>query len=173
MQRKEAEIETMRLYMRRPFNADTLALEKLWRNEKVRKYLGGIVAPDELITQKISFLQNQWDLHQFGLWTVFEKSANQITGLCGLYYSDDGVEISYMFFPQYWGKGLAREAVIASINYGFKTLKMERIIAITQVANSKSCQLLNKIGMSHTSSFIRFNALQCLYQITQNDWNMA
>lgn len=164
-------IETPRLLMRHPNIDDCKLLENLWRNKKVRKYLGGIVS-DHLINQKIAAFINHWDLHHFGLCTVLEKNSNEIIGLCGLHYSEDGVEISYMFFPYYWGKGFAYEAVMASIDHGFKMLHLEHIIAITQAKNTKSCLLLKKVGMNHTSTFERFNAIQNLYELTQYQWNM-
>ncbi|WP_058535341.1 GNAT family N-acetyltransferase [Legionella saoudiensis] len=164
-------IETIHLLIRQPTINDFLLLQNLWRNEQVRKFLGGSI-PDDLIPQKISALQEHWDLHQFGLSTVFEKNSNEIAGLCGLHYSDDGVELSYMFFPNWWGQGLAYEAAVASINYGFKTLHLNRIIAITQAENTKSCLLLKKAGMNYLGSFERFNAIQNLYETTKNKWQI-
>ncbi len=158
--------ETRHLLLRRPTNEDTLPLKKLWRDEKVREFLGGIVS-DEIIDGKIIDLQNHWDLYQFGLCVVYERISNQITGLCGLHHSEDGIEISYMFFPEFWGRGLGREAVAATIDYGFKTLEIKRIIAITQEANTRSCQLLNSAGMNHIKSFTRYNAMQCLYELSK------
>ena len=158
-------IETPRLSFFRPTNQDISTLENLWRDKKVREFLGGVVS-DDIIQQKMTQLQNHWDLHQFGQWAVFEKSSNKLIGLCGLHHSDDGIEISYMFFPQFWGNGFAREAILASVDYGFHSLKIETIIAITQAANIKSCQLLNKIGMKHINNFERFNATQCLFELT-------
>jgi len=165
------EIKTTRMFLRRPVLDDFLFLEDLWRNRKVREFLGGIIS-DDLINQKISALQNHWDTYQFGQWVVFEKNSNEIAGLCGLHNSEDGTEISYMFFPNYWGQGFAHEAVTESINYGFKALRLERIIAITQAENTRSCRLLNQIGMNHTSNFERYNALQCLYELTRSEWQI-
>ena len=64
-------IETTRLSLRRPIKEDISMLENLWRDEKVREFLGGII-PDEAIRQKIVALQTHWDLHQFGQWVVRE-----------------------------------------------------------------------------------------------------
>ena len=160
-------IETSRLCLCRPNNQDISTLANLWRDEKVREFLGGVVS-DNIIQQKTVSLQNHWDLHQFGQCAVFEKSSKKLIGLCGLHYSDDGIEISYMFFPEFWGKGFASEAVLASVDYAFNTLKIESIIAITQEANIKSCQLLSKVGMEHINDFERFNATQRLFGLTSN-----
>ena len=59
-------IETPRLLLCHPTNDDILTIEKLWRDEDVRKFLGGIVS-NEIIKQKIIDLQNHWNLYQFGL----------------------------------------------------------------------------------------------------------
>ncbi|WP_019215215.1 GNAT family N-acetyltransferase [Legionella tunisiensis] len=67
------EIETIHLFLRRPIKEDSFTLGTLWRNKKVREFLGGIVSED-LIEQKIAEVDNHWELHQFGLWTVYEKT---------------------------------------------------------------------------------------------------
>lgn len=156
-------IETPRLFLCRPSNQDATTLANLWRGEQVREFLGGVVA-DDVIEQKMIELQHHWDMHQFGQWAVFEKNAKKLMGLCGLHYSEDGLEISYMFFPQFWGKGYAREAILASVNYGFNALNIDTIIAITQAANLKSCQLLHAVGMKHINNFERCNAIQSLFE---------
>jgi RimJ/RimL family protein N-acetyltransferase len=70
-----------------------------------------------------------------------------------------------MFFSEFWGKGFAREAAIACTDYGFHTLKLNKIIAITQEAYIKSCQLLETIGMKYIRSFKRFNDQQFMYKV--------
>lgn len=160
-------IETPRLLLCRPTNDDMLIIENLWRDERVRQFLGGIIS-DDLIKKKVDELQNHWDLYQFGRCAVFDKVTKKIIGLCGLHHSEDfkdNIELSYLFFPEFWKKGFAREAATACIDYGFSTLKFNEIIAITQEANIKSCQLLKMIGMEYIRSFELFNAKQCLFTI--------
>ncbi len=97
-------IETPRLLLRRPINDDMLIAENLWRDEKVREFLGGIIS-DDLIKQKVVELQNHWDFYQFGLCIVFDKSAKKITGLCGLHHSKDGCvgRLNGAKAYEYWG----------------------------------------------------------------------
>ena len=129
-------IETKRLLLRKPETSDVFDLQCLWRNEIVRKYLGGIIEY-KLIKEKIKSIQNHWDDYGFGLCVVTAKDSKQVMGLCGLHHSNDGVEISYMFYPKWWGKGIAREAIVAIMEYGFNNLKIKKIIAITQDANQR------------------------------------
>ena len=133
-------------------------------DEKVRQYLGGVIS-NEVIDEKIQSLQDHWVQYGFGQWSVLDKKSDEVIGLCGLHHSDDGIELSYMFFPASWGRGLAREAAQASIEFGFNALKLDKIISITQEANTRSIKLLEKMGMNLIDRFRRFDANQCLYEI--------
>ena len=157
-------IETKRLFLCPLENKHISTVENLWKNKKVRKYLGGICS-SEVIKKKIADQQRHWKLYEFGQWTVIEKISKEVLGLCGFNISEDGCELSYMFFPQFWGKGFAYEAANASIAYGFNTIKAKEIVSITQVANIRSCHLLSKIGMKHVKNFERFNDMQSLFKI--------
>jgi RimJ/RimL family protein N-acetyltransferase len=149
--------------------ADMLALREIWRNEQVRRFLGGVVS-QEVIDGKIASIEQHWVEHGFGQWAISEMETDQIAGLCGLHRSEEGVELSYMFFPAFWGRGLATEAASASLNHGFRTLAFERIVAITQEANHSSCRLLEKVGMRYTHTLWRFDAAQRFYELARLDW---
>lgn len=158
-------METKRLMLRRPICQDIYIVKKLWKNETVRKYLGGTVSSHD-IQEKIVEIQNHWVGHKFGQRVVLKKSSLEIIGLCGLNFSENGLELSYMFFPQFWGQGFAQEAASASIKLGFDAPKVKEIIAITQKENFSSCNLLNKIGMRHRKDFERFNAVQSFFSLS-------
>jgi len=114
------EIKTTRLILRAPKREDKITLGNLWHDVKVREFLGGIVS-DVIIESKFVALYEHWSQHQFGQFTVSEKKSNQIIGLCGLHHSEDGIEVSYMFFPEVWGQGFAFEAVQASIEWFYSS----------------------------------------------------
>lgn len=162
-------IETSRLTLREPMKEDAVVLGALWLDKKVRSYLGGVI-PKEQIPEKIELLLSHWRHHHFGLWVVCDKDTLQIMGLCGPHRSDDGIEISYMFFPVFWGKGFATESLIASIDYCFSLLDIESIIAITQKANTNSCALLQRLRFKHIKDFIRYDDLQSIYSINKKAW---
>lgn len=163
-------METSRLLFRRPTEMDTLIISNLWKDEQVRTFLGGIVL-NNVINEKITAIQHHWDQYQFGFFVVVGKNNKEIIGVCGPHHSEEeNIEISYMFFPQFWGKGFAQESVKSVINYCFQVLNIEKLIAITQEANLRSCRLLEKIGMKHTNSFERFDAIQRKYKVLKNEW---
>lgn len=105
--------ETQHLSLWRPMISDELILRGLWKNEKVRNHLGGIIS-DESIDEKILAIQNHWNKYEFGQWAVCEKTANAIIGICGLHHSEDGIEISYMFF-QNFGVRVWQEKLLSQV----------------------------------------------------------
>ena len=59
------------------------------------------------------------------------------------------MDLGYALLPQHEGHGYALEAARATLEYGFKAHGLNRIIAITTPANSRSISLLNNLGMLH------------------------
>ena len=157
-------IETARLFLCPPSDSNIIKLENLWRSAEVRKYLGGVLHRDAA-RKKTAELQRHWYSYGFGQWMILKRTSLEVIGVCGLHYSEDGLELSYMFYPQFWRQGFAQEAANASISHGFETLEEQKIISITQKVNASSMRLLENIGMIHVNDFYRFDALQCLFEI--------
>ncbi len=85
----------------------------------------------------------------YGRWGCILKAEQRFIGFCGLKYLDDldAVDVGYRFLPDYWGQGLATEACLASVAYGFDMLKLNRIIGLVLADNTASIRVLEKIGM--------------------------
>lgn len=158
-------LETDRLLLTRPQHEEDKELGGLWRDEQVRQYLGGAVSED-IVEKKLQWLQMHWEQAGFGQWMVYEKATEQIAGLCGLHHSTEGIELSYMFYPAFWGKGIGTEAAQACIVQGFEQLRLERILVITQEANTASCRLAEKLGMRKIERRWEWEAWQSIYEIT-------
>ncbi|OHD04902.1 GNAT family N-acetyltransferase [Sphingopyxis sp. RIFCSPHIGHO2_12_FULL_65_19] len=58
----------------------------------------------------------------------------------------DVKEVGYILHRDYWGRGLAREAVSKVIDHGFRDLKLRRIFADTDPENAGSIGLLEGLG---------------------------
>lgn len=158
-------IETNRLFLNKPQTKDRLELIKLWQDREVQKYLGGPLS-EQLAEERLSTVFHHWEKHDVGLCAVVEKSSQALIGLCGLQFSEDGIELSYKFHTEFWGKGFAYESAKAVLAYGLKILKTDQIIAITQRQNEHSKNLLVKIGMRYVREFRRYNSTQNLFRIT-------
>jgi RimJ/RimL family protein N-acetyltransferase len=90
-----------------------------------------------------------FDTVGYGRWGCVLRSEQQLVGFCGLKYLAelDAVDVGYRFLPEFWGRGLATEACLASLKFGFDVLKLDRIIALVLPENVASIRVLEKVGM--------------------------
>ncbi|MEB6246960.1 GNAT family N-acetyltransferase [Mammaliicoccus sciuri] len=58
-------------------------------------------------------------------------------------------ELGYIIHPDYWGNGIATDIGRTIIKYSFKVLKLNRIWASTDIRNTASEIVLQKLGMKH------------------------
>jgi ribosomal-protein-alanine N-acetyltransferase len=63
------------------------------------------------------------------------------------------VDVGYRFLPEYWGRGLATEACLASVSFGFEVLKLDRIIGLVLPDNVASIRVLDKVGLRSEGEF--------------------
>ncbi|MED1613688.1 GNAT family protein [Bacillus paranthracis] len=69
------------------------------------------------------------------------------------YFGEHTYEIGWVFNPKYFNKGYASEAAKATLKYGFKEMKLHRIIATCQPENTPSYRVMEKIGMRREGYF--------------------
>ncbi|PFM06556.1 GNAT family N-acetyltransferase [Bacillus anthracis] len=69
------------------------------------------------------------------------------------YFGEHTYEIGWVFNPKYFNKGYASEAAQATLKYGFKEMKLHRIIATCQPENTSSYRVMEKIGMRREGYF--------------------
>lgn len=145
-------LETERLVFREWTLDDTPALFEICSDADVMRYIGTgkpYTTPDE--AEK--FLQ--WAVayqkeNGFCRWALIEKASGKIMGSCGFAYPHGmpEPELGYLFHRAFWGKGFATEAARACLNYGFEKLGFREIIAITDLENTASQRVLEKIGFA-------------------------
>lgn len=58
------------------------------------------------------------------------------------------VEIGWHFCPAHWGQGYATEAARAVMAYGFDTLGLPAIYAVTRLDNGRSMRVTQRLGMA-------------------------
>lgn len=139
-------------------------IKALYRNEEVRQFLGGTRdqnAIREIVADMSESGAEAW------YFSVRELETRKFMGMVSLdlHHAGEGMEVSYQFLPECWGKGYAAEAVGRVILFAFEDLKLPGIVAETQTANMSSCRLLEKLGMRWIDSYERFGAQQSLYAI--------
>jgi RimJ/RimL family protein N-acetyltransferase len=92
--------------------------------------------------------------HGFGVWAVELPGVARFIGYVGLWrptiqtHFTPCVEIGWRLAYEYWGRGLATEGALASLEFGFKELRLEEIVSMTAPANLRSRRVMEKIGMT-------------------------
>jgi len=144
-------IETARLILR-PWRAQDLEeLERLFADPAVRQ--GRHFPPERIITIAESSLR-QWQRNGFGPWAALDKSTGQWIGRVGLDELDDWpdahkVEVGWELHHAWWGKGLATEAGLAALQFGFGEHQLERIISVTALWNTAARRVMERVGLEY------------------------
>ena len=86
--------------------------------------------------------------HGFGLQAVEPKDGGAPMGICGLLQREEleAPDLGFAFLPDFRGQGLAREAADAVLQDATARLGLRRVLAITQVDNTASITLLERLG---------------------------
>lgn len=88
----------------------------------------------------------QWG---FGLFLTSLLEDRTPIGTCGLLQRDNlsCPDVGFAFKPQFWGRGYATESAAAVMEWGRRTLGIEKIVAITSEENDKSAAVLRRVGL--------------------------
>ena len=92
--------------------------------------------------------------HGFGRCACILKSTGENIGFAGLKYLEElgDVDVAFRLMRVYWGSGLATEAAIASVRFGFNDLGLRRIIGLVMPENIASVRVLEKAGLRYAES---------------------
>jgi [ribosomal protein S5]-alanine N-acetyltransferase len=144
-------IETSRLVLRKFQWSDVDALAPILNNPLVMKFSPTGVLSIAQTQSKIEGFITCYKEHGFGKWAVVLKESDRLIGYCGIAVEQidhqPEKELGYRLDSKVWGQGLATEAAIAALQYGFGSLKLPYILGIVESANTASVRVLEKIGM--------------------------
>lgn len=154
-------IETERLILREIIPEDAEAFFAMDSNPEVVKYVG--MKPLTDISQSVAMIEairNQYTENAIGRWAAILKETGKLIGWSGLKLikeinnHQNIHDLGYRFTPEYWGKGYATETSVAVLNYGFNEMKLDIIYAYTDVENTVSNHVLEKLGFEQKNTFI-------------------
>lgn len=148
-------LESERLLIR-PFKlGDEAAMFELNSNPTVQKYTGDTLI--KTLKQAKDTLENvvfkDYKKYGYGRLAVIYKPDNKLIGFTGIKYLPEASgesDLGFRFLPEYWGKGIATESSKMSLEYGFKTLNLKKIIGFSEVENVASTRVLQKVGFHIT-----------------------
>lgn len=164
------EIETSRLRLRHLCLDDLDDLFRIYSNPEVMKYVGSARTKDETQAALVSMIKH-WE-HGFGMWATIYKDSGKLIGRCGLCFLDNTpeVELGYTLDKPFWNMGLATEASLVSLKYGFEEIGLERIVAIAKPENIASQRVMQKVGMKYQKNAHYYNSDVVYYALSRADY---
>lgn len=147
-------LETKHLIINSPTLADFNDLYDLQTDAEVMKYIGkGIRSKDEIMSGLEKAIIH-FEKFGFSLGNVIEKSTENFIGPAGLIYlaydeQQPDIEVGYALIKDAWNKGYATELANGLIQWGFKNLPVQRLVAVINPNNEKSRRVLEKVGMNY------------------------
>ena len=151
---KEMRIETERLVIRPYKEKDFEECFNLMQNKELFKYLDMDVMSRKEYKGLFGWII---DCYEVGFHEDFKYSFN-ITlkesgahigwcGIGGVEFDHAQKEIFYLIGREHWGKGYAKEASAALLNYGFKVMGVKEIVGLCKPENIASKKVLENIGL--------------------------
>lgn len=143
-------LETERLILRKIEKEDAQDIFKYLSDKEVMKYYG--TEPFQTVDEAVRTISRYESVfkEKSGIrWGITLKGANQVIGSCFFYdmasehYRTD---LGYVLNKDYWGQGIAQEAVKAAIKYGFENLNINRIQSVIEPPNLASQKLAERLG---------------------------
>ena len=91
-------------------------------------------------------------------------------GRCGLCFLDKTpeIELGYTLDKFYGNQGLATEASLASLNYGFEILKFGKIVTIARPENIASQRVMQKVGFKYENDARYYETDVVCYSISRS-----
>lgn len=144
-------LETQRIGFSKWSRNDESLAELLWGNPEVTRLIcaSGVFSREDIAKRLNTEIENDVS-YGVQYWPIFELQAKELIGCCGLRpHGDKEYEIGFHLLPKFWGKGYAKEAANAAIDYAFSTLGAEKLFAGHNPKNIASKKLLGKLGFKY------------------------
>lgn len=148
-------IQTQRLILRPWKQEDFAPFAALNQDPQVMEYFPSLLSLEESAQLALKF-QAKIEEKGWGFWAACLLESQDFIGFIGLNFLSQttflapftpAVEIGWRLARKYWGKGYATEGALASLHYGFETLKLPEIVSFTAVQNVRSRRVMERIGM--------------------------
>ena len=172
-------VEDKRWYLRELVPQDAEALFDMERNPLVHRYLGTPPMAEFSQTEAyINYVRDQYVKYGIGRWALVERKTNAFMGWSGLKFNVeehyggqiDFYDIGYRLHPRFWGNGYAYESALASLDYGFNTLKLESIVGMAHHENGASNHILKKIGLPFIRQFVHDGMPVNWYELNRKNY---
>jgi RimJ/RimL family protein N-acetyltransferase len=157
-------IETERLRLRVPDDADIDAWAAMLGDPEVGRYIGSPPSSRQAVAAQIRWIRERHAADGFGPLAIVLKDDGRVVGRSGFLVWDTRtwqprtlaeagdhaqVEIGWTLARDCWGFGYATEAGRACRDHGFAALGLDQIAAIIDPANARSTAVAQRLDMRH------------------------
>ncbi|MFJ6071201.1 GNAT family N-acetyltransferase [Streptomyces sp. NPDC093065] len=148
-----SELRTERLVLRGWRASDLVPWTAMNADPVVRAYFPDVLTREQSEASVAGF-QADLDRRGWGWWAVETTATGEFIGFAGLDPVEDGmpftgVEAGWRLARPAWGHGYATEAARAVVAYGFESLGLAEVLAVTAAGNLRSRAVMDRLGMSH------------------------
>jgi RimJ/RimL family protein N-acetyltransferase len=143
--------ETERLRVRRWREFDLPALMAVYGDAAAMQWVGdGQPITEDECRQWLEVTRANYERRGYGMFAVEQKSESGVIGFCGMVHpgGQKEAEVKYAYLRQFWGQGIASEALLGLLQYGLNKHGIRHVIATTAPQNLASHRVLAKAGMS-------------------------
>jgi [ribosomal protein S5]-alanine N-acetyltransferase len=152
------ELVTEQLLLRQIHVSDAPEIFSLRSDKRVLEFIGK--EPAQSIQEAEAFIKMINDLlkgNESILWGIAlrNKPGTLIGTICywNMQKENYRTEIGYALHPDYWKKGLMKEAMLKVLDYGFHTIKFHSVEARVHAGNSASLRILEAVGFEKEGYF--------------------
>jgi RimJ/RimL family protein N-acetyltransferase len=150
-------LTTCRLILRRWRSDDLIPFAAMNADSEVMEHFPSTLSPKQSAAL-VERIEAGFEVHGYGLWAVEMPGHAPFVGFVGL--SQVGpplsfapaVEVGWRLARPYWGRGLATEAALAAIAFGFERHALREIVSFTSLGNVRSRRVMERLGMHRDPS---------------------
>lgn len=175
-------VESARLLLRQPEPGDQPALERIFCNPEMMRYMGS-VWDVEKVKEVIQEWHDIWGMDHIWCGVLVKKDTLAVIGTAGVSENtltgEAGLELSWFVRPEYQRQGFATEITRALLRVVYVELDGRRVVAETHPQNPASNQVLARLHFTclgerhHAYDDLPGFDTQMLWELTREAWQAA
>lgn len=153
--------------------------DDLWRlhhDEAVAAWHGGRYTFDAAY-RRAAGGRRSWDSEGFDKWMAYDRVAGELIGRGGLSRTElagqTRLEMGWTVRSDRWGRGYATEIGRAGLDFAFRDLGADSVIAFTLPHNLRSRAVMARLGMHYLRDVTRDGARLLLYAVSRSESRKA
>lgn len=98
--------------------------------------------------RSMAMLLGHWQLRGFGMWAMELRETGEFIGRVGLHEPEGwpALEIGWMLRAEQRRQGYATEGARVALEFGFRTLRAEKLVSLIRADNSAAERVARRLG---------------------------